>query len=209
MKLHATSIAAVLALAVGGGAFAQEGSLAKAFTANNAEDCTQIVWSQETLERFPRIAVACREVVKKDGRTFVKFEGDITRVARRGEEVDVRFQRGTDPVTLRPPEGMEIEVDGRKTPIARMRPGDKLTFYIPEDRLAANFYTEPTPTAQPAAVAVIVPVRAAPVEQVAQTSDDYSDLPRTAGPVPFLGLLGSALIALGAGLTARRWMRRS
>ncbi len=209
MKLHATSIAAVLALAVGGGALAQEGSLAKAFTANNAENCTQIVWSQETLERFPRIAVACREVVKKDGRAFVKFEGEVTRVGRRGEELDVRFQRGTDPLTLRPPEGMEVEIDGRKTPVARLSPGDKLTFYVPEDRLAANFYTEDAPTAQPVAVAVIVPVRSAPVEQVAQTSDDYSDLPRTAGPVPFLGLLGSALIALGAGLTARRWMRRS
>jgi hypothetical protein len=207
MKPYATSIAAVLALAVGGGALAQEGSLAKAFTANNAENCTQIVWSQETLERFPRIAVACREVVTKDGRTFVKFEGDVTRVGRRGEELDVRFQRGTDPVRLNPPAGMEIEVDGRKTPVARLRPGDKLTFYIPEDRLAANFYTEDTPTATPVAVAVIVPVTSAPTEQVAQTSDDYSDLPRTAGTLPLLGLLGSILIALGAGLTARRWMR--
>lgn len=209
MKLHATSIAAVLALALGGGAYAQEGSLARAFTANNAENCTQIVWSQETLERFPRIAVACRDVVKKDGRTFVKFQGEVTRVARRGEELDVRFQRGTDPLTLRPPEGMEIELDGRKTPVSRLSPGDELTFYIPEDRLAANFYTEDAPTAQPVAVAVIVPVRSAPAEQVAQTTDDYSDLPRTAGPVPLLGMLGSMLIALGAGLTARRWMRRS
>ena len=79
MKRYATSIAAVFALAVGGGAVAQQESLAKAFTANNATNCTEIVWSQETLAKYPRIAIACKDVVQKDGRTFVKFEGDTER----------------------------------------------------------------------------------------------------------------------------------
>jgi len=206
MKRYATTIAAVLALAAGGGAFAQSDSLAKAFTANNAENCTQIVWSQETLAKYPRIAVACKEVVKKDGRTFVKFEGPVTRVARGGEEIDVKFNPRFDPLTLTPPEGMEIEVSGRKTPVSRLRPGDTLTFYVPEDRLSANFYSETAPTAPPQVVMIIAPVpqRVA----AAPPSEDYSSLPRTAGTLPLLGLLGAMLIALGAGLTARRWMSR-
>lgn len=206
MKRYATTIAAVLALAVGGGAFAQSDSLAKAFTANNAENCTQIVWSQETLARFPRIAIACKEVVKKDGRTFVKFEGPVTRVARGGEEIDVRFNPRSEPLTLTPPADMEIEIEGRKTPVSRLRPGDTLTFYVPEDRLAANFYSESAPTAAPQVVLIVAPVP----QRVAATtpSNDYSDLPRTAGTLPLLGLLSAMLIAIGAGLTARRWMQR-
>jgi hypothetical protein len=203
MKSYATTIAAVFALAVGGGALAQSESLAKAFTANSAENCSQIVWSQETLAKYPRIAVACKEVVQKDGKTFVKFEGEVTRVARRGEEVDVRFNNRSDPLTLTPRPDMEIEMDGRMTPVSRLRPGDQLTFYVPEDRLAASFYTETEPTRAPQVVMIV-----APIPQRVAATEDYSDLPRTAGTLPLLGLFSAMLIAIGAGLTAHRWMHR-
>ncbi len=55
MKIRAMSIAAVLALAAAAGVSAQ--SPEHTFTATGS-NCTQIVWSQEILAKYPRIAVA-------------------------------------------------------------------------------------------------------------------------------------------------------
>ena len=204
MKSYATTIAAVLALAVGGSAYAQSSSVDKSFTASGATNCAEIVWSPETLAKYPKIAVACKEVMQRDGKTYVKFEGEIKKVSKGGEQVAVSFKEGADPITLTPRAGASVYIDGKKTPVSKLRPGDSLTFYVPEDRLTANTYADNSATAIPEEVPIAPPVE----EQVAMApAEDYSDLPRTAGTLPLFGLLSAMLIALGAGLTARRWMR--
>ena len=128
MNTRAKIIAAALALTAAAGVYAQS-SVDKAFTANG-KNCLEVTWSPEMLARHPKIASACQEVMQKDGKNYVKFEGEVKKVAKQGTEV-VMNMTGGDPITLHPAAGRTVYIDGKKVPVKSLRPGDKLTFYIP------------------------------------------------------------------------------
>lgn len=196
-----TSIAAVFALAAAVGVPAQAAD--RAFTATGT-DCTQITWSQEQLAKHPKIGVACKEVVQRNGKTYVKFEGDVKKVTNKGQEVTLQVAQGAQ-LTVNPPEGLRVNMEGKNIPVRDLRPGDKLTFYVPEDRLVAQLDTTEESVAQAAPIT-------APVVQTYETpapSSDYAyNMPRTASTFPLLALFGAIMIILGATITARRWMHR-
>jgi hypothetical protein len=186
-------------------AFAQSPS--RAFTATGAS-CGEVAWSQESLALYPRIASACEEVMQRDGRYYVRFSGEVQRVADRGRLVTINFRDG-DRLTLTPPENMALFINGRRTPVTDLRPGDELRFYVPQDTLAASFFESEAPTAQ---VQVVPIAPAAPAEQglVAQNQPaPGARLPRTASPLPLVGAVALALLAFGAALTVRRRARRT
>ena len=198
MNTRAKILAAVLALAAAAGVNAQS-SVDRAFTANG-ENCLQINWSPEMLAKHPKIASACQEVMQRDGKTYVKFEGEVKKVAKQGTEV-VMDMKGGDPITLNPQPGRTVYIGGKKVPVKNLRPGDTLTFYIAEDRLTAQVME--TPTAPVEEVAAIEPAPMAPVEQVAANTE----MPQTASSWPLVALLGALAIGLAAVLRARRALR--
>jgi len=118
-------------------AFAQR-NVDAAFTATG-ESCEEVTWSEEALERYPNIASACQEVMERDGDYYVRFEGEVRRVADRGGRVTIAFQGG-DTLTLTPPESLSLTIDGRQRAPRDLRPGDELTFYVPQAQLAAAFF---------------------------------------------------------------------
>jgi hypothetical protein len=193
MKTRAKIIAAALALAAAAGVYAQS-SVDRSFTANG-QNCLEINWSAEMLAKHPKIASACQEVLQRDGKTYVKFEGEIKKVAKQGTEV-VMAMKGGDTITLNPQPGRTVYVGGKKTPVKSLRPGDTLTFYIVEDRVAAQIMETPT---APVEEVAIVP-DPAPVEQVAMNSE----MPRTASSWPLIALFGVLAIGLAGVLRARR-----
>lgn len=199
---RATMLVGAVAVAATTTVFAQT-RVDRAFTATGAS-CDQVEWSQEALEDYPQIASACQEVLERNGRYFVLFEGEVERVADRGREITVDFEEG-DRLTLTPPENLSIYIDGRQRSVRDLRPGDQLNFYVPQDQLVATFYAgEPgTGVAQEAQISP-----EEPEERVAAA--DYEPertLPGTASGLPALAMAGLLLIALGAGLTLRRRMR--
>lgn len=204
------TIRTIVAIAVGIGICAAanaQGRRGPAFTATGTE-CSNVTWSQESLERYPNIARACRDVMQRDGRYYVKFEGQVRRVANRGQEVTIDFRDG-DTLTVTPPENMSLTINGRRTAARDLRPGDELTFYIPQDQLAATFFADETPTAQPQVVP-IAPTPPASGGLLAQAQPPrQGTLPRTASPWSFAALLGLLSLSSGALLTARRrWASR-
>jgi hypothetical protein len=199
MKTRAKIIAAAVALAAAAGVFAQS-SVDRAFTATS-DNCVAVNWSAETLAKYPKIASACREVMQKDGKTYVKFEGEVKKVAKGGTEVIVDV-KGGNTVTLNPPEGRTVYIAGKKTPVKSLRPGDTLSFYIPEDRFIATVMETPSAPVEE------IPMGPPVVEQVAMTTTDYSELPRTASNWPLVALFGVLAIGFAATMRARRAMRR-
>ena len=197
MKTRAKIIVAAAALAAAAGVNAQS-SVDKAFTATGS-NCTQITWSPEMLARHPKIASACQEVLQKDGKAYVKFEGEVKKVSKGGTEV-VMDMKGGDKLTLTPEADRTVMVGGRKVPVKSLRPGDKLTFYVPEDRLVAA--TIETPTSPVEEIAIAPPV----VEQVAMTTTDYS-MPHTASSWPVLALGGLLALGFAGVMRARRTLR--
>ena len=166
-------------------------SVDKSFT-TVTKDCTGVKWSDSALETYPTIASACQGVEVREGKTYVKFSGEIAKNINRGEQLTIKFKDGGE-VTLKPPANTALYVAGRKTPVSSLQRGDELTFYVPEDRLVARFDDDASQQ-----VATIPLVRVVETEQVAQ------NLPETASQVPWLGFSGALLLVLGAGLTMRR-----
>ncbi len=197
MNTRAKILAAAFALAAAAGVNAQS-SVDRAFTASG-ENCTQVVWSPEMLAKHPKIGSACQEVLQKDGKTYVKFEGEIKKVSKQGTEVQMAM-KGGDTITLNPKPDRSVYIGGKKTPVRNLHPGDTLTFYIPEDRLVAAVMETP---AAPAEEIQMGP----PVEQVAMTTTTYDDLPRTASSWPLAGLFGALCIGFALVMRTRRVLR--
>ena len=198
MNTRAKIIAAVAALAAAAAVNAQS-KIDRAFTANG-DNCVAVNWSAETLDKYPNIANACQEVMQKDGKTYVKFEGEVKKVAKGGTEVVMKMKGGEQDLVLNPPEGRTVYIGGRKTPVKSLRPGDTLTFYIPEDRFIASVMETP------AAPVEEIPVSAPVVEQVAMTTTDYS-MPHTASSWPLVALGGLLALGFAGVLRARRTLR--
>jgi hypothetical protein len=212
MKQCTITLMALTAAAAAAAASAQS-RVDRAFEATGTS-CEQVTWSQEALTKYPNIQKACKEVMQRDGKYYVKFEGEVERVSDRGQQVTVDFEGG-DRLTLTPPENLTVYMDGRETSVTSLRPGDQLNFYVPQDRLSATFFQGDVQTA----TAQQVPIAPAPATRVAQAPPEAeqqqdtgaatdAELPRTAGPLPWIGLAGVLLSALGASLSIRRRMRQ-
>ena len=199
MKFRITMLAAVLAVGAAAGVSAQS-SVDRSFTASPGDNCTQVVWSQEALAKYPKIAVACKEVMQRNGKTYVKFEGEVKKVANKGQDLYVDFGSGGKGTLLNPKEGASVNIDGKTVPVRQLRPGDTLTFYIDSDRLSAHF-PDPVNVVQVEEVPMVEAPAPAPVMAAS------ADMPKTASSLPMLGLAGLMLLALGAGMTVTRWMR--
>lgn len=211
MTSRITALGGAIALILSTNAFAQR-NVDAAFTATG-ESCEQVTWSEEALERYPNIASACQEVMERDGEYFVRFEGEVRRVTDRGGRVTIAFEDG-DTLTLTPPENLALTIDGRQRAPRDLRPGDELTFYVPQDQLAATFFAGQPETSEPQEVP-ISPTTDSTDEVLAQADDSETEqprLPRTAGLLPFVGAGGLALLSLGGMLTLSRrlraWIRR-
>lgn len=202
MMSRTTILMGTIALASSTAVFAQ--NRGSAFTATGMS-CDDVTWSQEALESYPRIASACQEVMQRDGRYFVRFEGEVRRVADRGRQVTIDFRDG-DRLTLTPPENLSISIDGRLIAPQQLRPGDQLRFYVPQNQLAAVFFAGQPETAP----AQEVPISPAPAEErVAAAAPAPSTLPATASMLPILGAAGLIFVLLGGALTVRRVRRPS
>lgn len=203
MTTRTTLIGGMFALAASGALYAQNNPDA-AFTATGAS-CSEVTWSEEALENYPRIASACQEVMEREGKYYVRFEGEVRNVANRGREVTIDFEEG-DRLTLAPPENMSLTINGRSRSVADLRPGDNLTFYVPEDQLAASFFEGEPETS----IAQEVPISPPADDTLLAQADDAEEprvLPRTASILPTVSAGGLILLSLGAILTLLRLRR--
>lgn len=202
MMMRTKILMGTIALATSSAVLAQ--SRGSAFTATGTS-CDDVTWSQEALESYPRIASACQEVMQRDGRYFVRFEGEVRRVADRGRQVTIDFRDG-DRLTLTPPENLSLSINDRLITPQQLRPGDELSFYVPQNQLAAVFFAGQPETAP----AQEVPITPEPAEErVAAAAQAPSALPSTASMLPILGAAGLILVSLGGALTLRRVRRTS
>lgn len=171
-------------------------SVDRSFTATGRE-CSSVHWSATALRKYPQIAAACQEVLQRNGVAYVKFHGELSRNDG-GRELKVKFKDAGE-MTLTPPPDFTIYVGGTRVPVADLRRGDELTFYVAEDRLAAQFYAEqqsPVTTVEYVTVPIVY------TEQLAAT------LPATGSNLPWVGAAGMLLVSLATLLNARRLVRR-
>lgn len=171
----------------------------RSFTAVS-DSCDSVQWSETTLAAYPKIGLACQGVQERNGKRYVKFEGTVKRVLKRGQQLVMNFKDAGD-MTLTPPPDLSLSVNGKKTPISQLERGAKLNFYVAEDRLAAQFPETPEVEIQTARF-IIVPI------SLEEPQQQLAALPSTAGPLPLLALAGTLSLGLGGLLSLYRRRRQ-
>jgi len=100
-------------------------------------------FSHEFLARHPNAGAACREVAMKGGVKWVRFEAEITKVAN--HQVTANFidsyNNSVATVTFQASPDARLEVNGTQTPYGKLKPGDQLTVWMPENKV--GYYAEP------------------------------------------------------------------
>jgi hypothetical protein len=209
MRLCPLISSAVLAALTLSAASAQTG-VDRTFKAGG-EHCRDVEWSQDILREYPGIGAACQGVEHRDGKTYVKFQGTVKEIIDHGQQLRIDFKEG-DTLTLAPPANTVLYMDGRKTPISQLRSGAQLNFYVPEDQLTAQFFSDDAPT--PIVSVPIVSAKAVVREQaqpaqppIVRQSVAAQVLPATGSGLPLVAWLAAILIFAGSGVTVYRLLR--
>ena len=181
-----------------------QSTIDRSFT-TTSNDCDDVQWSEEMQERYPGIGSACRSVEERNGKKYVKFEGTVR--SARASVLDVDFAGGGR-VQMEPPEGTTVYMDGEPIPVSDLRRGDRLTFYVPEDRMTAQFYPDEQLANTQESQAVNVPIAAAAqaTEQEEEPDRMAGVLPSTASGLPWVAVSGLLMLGIAGGL--RAWRRR-
>jgi hypothetical protein len=129
MNLKRIGGVAAIGLAFSLPAFGQGGP----FTATG-NTCSTVTWSQDALQKYPTIGAACQDVMQRDGKSYVKFTGEVVGVADGGRKLTIDF-KGGGVFTVSAPENMNVSINKQRTRVRDLRRGDQLSFYIPQDRL--------------------------------------------------------------------------
>jgi len=221
-KLYLTTMtAAVLGFALASSAAAQQpAELTSERTSGGS--CADVDWNKDMLLNHPALIDACQEVIVVEGESWARFAAKFVRIEPDGDVIfSVRDQRdrSIQEVTLDPTPGQQAYIDDRATPFSSLRTTDRISLYVPEGQY--GFATRPVAQEELATV-VVVPTdstrtadstRASDTEApvlttetaVAQRDTRSAMLPTTAGPLPWLALLGFLSMLGGLGLTLRRW----
>jgi hypothetical protein len=210
MRFSSIVCAGIVAACAVGPASAQT-SVDRTFKASSQE-CRDVQWSADILRDYPGIGGACQRVEQRNGRTFVKFQGTVKAVSSDGRQLKVAFKDGQT-LTLAPTATTVLYMGGVETPVSQLYSGAKLNFYVPEDRLTAQFFADDS-SAKSVEVPIVREQSAAPERaQLAQREDRQivaaRELPATAGGLPLVGWSAVLMILIGTGVTVYRMLRGS
>jgi hypothetical protein len=192
--------------------------------------CDDVNWNKDMLSKHASLIKACQEVIDVEGESWARFAANFVRVEPNGDvifSVRDKNDRAVEEVTLDPVPGQLAYIDGRATAFSTLRDTDSISLYVPEGQY--GFATRPGATREQLAK-VVVPSDAtrstagtpaatttttdrttatdsttANERMLAQRDTNREVLPTTAGPLPWLALVGLLSLLGGLGLTLRRW----
>jgi hypothetical protein len=150
MRLAQVTMAALIAMPLG--ALAQNESPPPESTpaqqplaeGQSSTSCiSTIVFSQEFLQKYPNAGGACREVKVENGHKWARFDADVAEV--NGSRITADFvdsyDRKLTQIVFDAPSDARVEVNGRSTRFSQLKPGDHLSFWMPDDHV--GFYAAP------------------------------------------------------------------
>jgi hypothetical protein len=161
-------------------------------------NCGNIVFSGDISSRFPNARNACLDVVTREGKPYAHFKARVVSV--RSGEVQAEFKQPNGDygrtVTFRPESDARIRIAGTTYRYRDLSRGQELDVYLPSDRWEIAVQQDPAVEFAAAPVVTLIALNDPP-QQVAS-------LPRTGSPLPLLAVLGTLLVAFGAGVRGLR-----
>lgn len=112
----------------------------EAFDKLEKVDCTELKYSAEFLEKYPTAPAACLEGRIAEGKKYGKFTAKVYLNSAEVTTVQLLNVKG-DPLTtfsFKPGPDAGINIDGEKTMFKDLKTGEKITFWISEDRMTAQ-----------------------------------------------------------------------
>lgn len=157
--------------------------------------CQTAQFSDSVTARFPRIREVCQDVINKDGQDYAVVKGYLVRVGNQNKVARIRpiLPDGTRAaamdIEIHP--DRKVLVDGVPVLPRDASVGKQLTFYVKVN--------EPVASLEVADGSLATGAISEPA-----TDTTTPDMPKTASPLPLVGLAGLALLALGGGLSRLR-----
>jgi hypothetical protein len=104
--------------------------------------CTEIRFSHDFLDRYPRAPAACQEARVYQGQKWARFTARV--FLNSSDRTTVQFlNRGGTPIetfSFRPRPGATLTLDGQTRRFTDLRPGDELQLWVPESRMTVSPY---------------------------------------------------------------------
>jgi hypothetical protein len=109
--------------------------------------CSALHWSEKFLEMYPRAALACQDVVVRDGVKYAKFEGNVLKVEKNAVEVEVHnvAKTAVGSALWHTTPDQPMNIGGKEAMAKDLKKGDLLTFYVAE----GTYTMAPQPGAKP------------------------------------------------------------
>ena len=110
--------------------------------------CDKVNWGEEVLKAFPNASKGCHSVMMKNNQPYAKYVAEVESVDKATKEVTLHMldtkDKAFSKVVIAPKEGASVKIDGKDTPVAKLKKGDRVSFYIPHDRW--GLYSDPEST---------------------------------------------------------------
>jgi hypothetical protein len=101
--------------------------------------CTEVKYSSEFLSRYPDAPAACIEAVEKGGKRYAKFNAKVFLNSADRTTVELLNTKGDrlSTFSFKPGPDAAVNTDGEKTKFTDLKRGEKISFWVSEDRLSA------------------------------------------------------------------------
>ena len=133
--LHRALLGSALILPLtAGGAFASE------LDAGTKIACSELKYSSEFLAKYPDAPAACVEGRELNGKRYAKFKAKVYLNSADRTTVELLNVKG-DPLStfsFKPAADAGVNIDGKKTKFTDLKAGEKISFWVSEDRMTAQ-----------------------------------------------------------------------
>ncbi len=102
-------------------------------------ECSALKFSDAFLARYPKAPDACLEARELEGKRYAKFDAKVYITGKEITTVNLMNAKGdvVDTFSLKPGPEQKIKINGKDTKFSDLRVGEKITFWVPEDRMEA------------------------------------------------------------------------
>ncbi len=102
--------------------------------------CTEVKYSAEFLGKYPDAPAACLEAVEKGGKRYAKFDARVYLNSADRTTVELLNVKGDrlSTFSFKPAPDAGVMIDGKKTKFTDLKVGEKISFWVSEDRMTAH-----------------------------------------------------------------------
>ena len=103
-------------------------------------ECSDLHFSEEFLKKYPEAPAACVDAREYQGKRYAKFKAKVYLNSADRTTVTLLSKEGKDLTTFsfRPGPNATIRLNGKDTKVTEYRPGEVISFWVSEDRMAAS-----------------------------------------------------------------------